>query len=121
MHDGLAVVQTLGHRPLIVEFLLERGDLHLHRNHVEAAAEAVGEALQLAKAVDSAQLRAEVLYSLARVAAAAGNLEQAMRRGDDSLRLMEEIGLSMRSEVATWQRTQPAVTTLRHARQPPPG
>lgn len=121
VQDGLAVAQTLGHRPLIAGFLLERGALSVSRNRVEAAADVLGEALQLAEAVDSAQLRAEALYGLAHVAAAAGNLEEAVRQGNDSLRLMEEMRLSMRNEVATWLRGLPVVTTARHARQTPPG
>lgn len=121
LRDGLALAQAQGHRPLIAGFLLERGALHLSQNNFEAATESFSEALRLAEAVDSGQLQAEALYGLAQVAAAEGNLEEAMRRGQESLRLMEEIGFSMRNEVATWLRTLPAVTTVRHRRHHPQG
>jgi serine phosphatase RsbU (regulator of sigma subunit)/predicted ATPase/Tfp pilus assembly protein PilF len=101
LHKALLLARQIEHHWLITAVLNEWGELYLKEQRFDEAATAFGEAHTLASEGNTEYL-ALACYGLARIALAQGDTQEALRQGQESLSLLEEMGHSYTSEVRAW-------------------
>jgi predicted ATPase/uncharacterized protein HemY len=100
--EALTIARAIGNQRLIANILDDWGETLLNRQQGDRATLIFGEALTLARELGSRDLIANALYGLARASAARGDLDAALRQGEESLSVLELIGHSGAAEVKQW-------------------
>ena len=100
--EALELATEMGQRRYISIVLSRWGELHLKREVWDAAEEAFEQSWEVAREIGLQEFVATALYGLARVAKARGRMADAIRQGEESLSLFQEINHARRYEVLTW-------------------
>ncbi len=101
LHESLALAQYIGNPQIISTALNEFGNLYLDQQQIEKAEASFREMLSTIPEGDQ-QLLALAQYGLARTAAAQGNIQDARRLGEASIKALETIGHRNAREVRGW-------------------
>lgn len=110
--EALSIARGIPHVFLISETLYELGQISLRQRQFERASALLGEALTLAEEVGAQEVMAQIYFSLARVAAATGNLAEAVRQGQRSLEMFGAMQHEQSGTVRAW------LDMLRHETPP---
>ena len=100
--EALELATDMGQRRYISVVLSKWGELHLKREVWDAAEEAFEKSREVAREIGLQEFVATALYGLARVAKARGRVADAVRQGEESLSLFQEINHTRGYEVITW-------------------
>ncbi len=106
LQESLQMARQVGDIWLISAVLAECGELALKQHQLDEAFAAFQEALTVS-ARGNQEAVASALYGLARVAAARGELAEAQRQGQESLRLFETMDSRVTDTVRAWLKTLP--------------
>jgi ATP/maltotriose-dependent transcriptional regulator MalT len=101
LQEGLDVASQLDSPRSVTAILLVKGELLLKKHHLEEAAAAFHQAEEHLPEGQQ-DLTAQIEYGLARVAYERGNVEEARRLGEASVRILEQIGHNTLDEVQGW-------------------
>lgn len=106
LQEALAQARLLGDIWLLGAVLVECGELALKQQRLGEAAAAFQEA-QAVALNSHLEAVASALYGLARIAAARGDIAEAQRQGQESLRIFNDMGHRLKDTVKDWLPTLP--------------
>jgi tetratricopeptide (TPR) repeat protein len=106
LEEGLVLARRLGHVQLLCSMLYAWGELALKQQQIETASAAFEE-MQTLIPQGARELVAQAEYGLARICAAKGNIDEAHRRGENSLSLFEPIKHRQTSDVREFLKALP--------------
>ncbi len=101
LQEGLTLARQINRHQMTANALYEYGDLNVKQGKIEGAEVIFREMLTLVPESDQ-DLVALGQYGLARVAAMQGNISEARRLGEASLKTLDEIGHRKVQEVRNW-------------------
>lgn len=102
LQEAQRLAETVSYPLLQIVVCQEWGELHLAQHHPQSAAQALKEALRLARAEGHQQSIAQALYGLAQTEEAEGALDEAQRLGAASLTILETMGHYQVGAVRHW-------------------
>jgi tetratricopeptide (TPR) repeat protein len=100
--EALSLAQEMGHRRYSAAVLSNWGELYLVQGQWEQAREVFQQAHQIAREIHLQEIVAGSLFGLARVAASGGEIQDAKRRGKESLQTFQKIKHRRADEVKAW-------------------
>ncbi|WIG58442.1 MAG: hypothetical protein OJF49_001188 [Ktedonobacterales bacterium] len=100
--EALAIAREIPHVFLISETLYEWSQIYARQRQFERASMMLGEALALAEEVGAQEVMSQIHYGLARVAAATGDLAEALRQGQRSLEMFDAMQHEQSGTVSEW-------------------
>lgn len=106
LQEALTQARLLGDIWLLGAVLIECGELYLKQQRLDEAATAFQEA-QAVALNSHLETVASALYGLARIAAARGDMAEARRQGQESLRIFNDMGHRLKDTVKDWLQTLP--------------
>ncbi len=101
LQEGLALARQINRHQITTNVLYEYGNLYIKQRKIGEAEVTFREMLSLVPEHDQ-DLIALGRYGLARVAAIQGNIQDALRLGEVSLKTLDEIGHRKAQEVGGW-------------------
>jgi uncharacterized protein HemY len=84
------------------------GELNLKQTRFSVAVEFLTDSIKISRELESQEIIATSLYSLAQVSMAQGNLAQAHQYGKESLNILSNINHRKTDEVRNWLATLPS-------------
>jgi tetratricopeptide (TPR) repeat protein/transcriptional regulator with XRE-family HTH domain len=106
LREALEVARQIEHSWQLCGIMREWGELHLKRHQYEAASTAFHQMLEAAQGFPDFTGLAH--FGLARVAAAQGKTDEALRQGQESLGILEPISYYEVPKIRQWLSTLPA-------------
>jgi tetratricopeptide (TPR) repeat protein len=102
IEESLHLARAMGHRRLIGTNLCQLGELAFLHQEMNLALTHFQEALEIAQKWGMEELAADTLYGLGRVQFAQGQIAEAERLGQESLRFFVALSHSKASEIREW-------------------
>ncbi len=102
VNEGLALAYKVESRWFIVNMKNVKGNLYLQQEKYHLAFQSFNNALEEARQLGSQNLIGVSLYSLAKLAYAEGNIQEAHCKGQESLKIFRTINYNRIREVEQW-------------------